>query len=72
MGMTVEKDERSGDGWTILAKTVNRKIDIDLEAGGISLTLWPMAVISRAQWWAVAQASMPTRHGGCFSKKART
>ena len=32
LGVTVEKDERSGDGWTILAKTVSRMIDIDLEA----------------------------------------
>ncbi len=32
MGMTVEKDERSEDGWTIAAKAVERKIGIDLEA----------------------------------------
>ncbi len=32
MGMSVEKDERSDDGWTIVAKAVERKIDIDLEA----------------------------------------
>ncbi len=32
MGMSVEKDERSDDGWTIAAKAVERKIDIDLEA----------------------------------------
>jgi hypothetical protein len=31
MGMTVEEDERTEDGWTILAKAVNRKIDIEFE-----------------------------------------
>jgi hypothetical protein len=31
MGMSVEKDEKSEDGWTIVAKAVERKIDIDLE-----------------------------------------
>ena len=32
MGIAVEKDERSEDGWTIVAKAVERKIDIDFEA----------------------------------------
>ncbi len=32
MGMAVEKDEISGDGWAILARAVDRKIDIDLES----------------------------------------
>ena len=32
MGMSVEKDERSDDGWTVLAKAANRTINIDLEA----------------------------------------
>ncbi len=32
MGMSVEKDQRSDDGWTIVAKAIERKIDIDLEA----------------------------------------
>ncbi len=32
MGMAVEKDEISEDGWTIMARAVDRKIDIDLES----------------------------------------
>jgi hypothetical protein len=32
MGMIVERDEKSEDGWTIAAKAVERKIGIDLEA----------------------------------------
>lgn len=32
MGMPVEKDEISEDGWTIMARAVDRKIDIDLES----------------------------------------
>ncbi len=32
MGMSVEKDGKSDDGWTIVAKAVDRTIDIDLEA----------------------------------------
>jgi len=32
MGMVVEKDEISEDGWTIMARAVDRKIDIDLES----------------------------------------
>lgn len=32
MGMPVEKDEISEDGWTIMARAVDRNIDIDLES----------------------------------------
>ena len=32
MGMTVEKEERSGDQWTILAKTENQKSKIEIRA----------------------------------------
>lgn len=40
--------------------------------GAISLTVWPSVASLRAQWWALAQASMPTRQGGKFSKKTAT
>ena len=32
MGMSVEKDGRTKDGWTVVAKAADRKINIDLEA----------------------------------------
>ena len=35
----------------------------------VSLTVWPRACSLRAQWWALAQASVPTRHAGTFAKK---
>src|SRR3954465_5714937 len=35
---------------------------------GINRTWWPSLVSSRAQWCAVAQASMPTRHGARLLK----
>src|SRR3954465_606177 len=36
---------------------------------GINRTWWPSLVSSRAQWCAVAQASMPTRRRQTFKKR---
>src|SRR5580704_242148 len=38
----------------------------------MSFTSCPSAISSRAQWCAVAQASMPTRQGPCLRKNSTT
>src|SRR3954454_7788848 len=38
--------------------------------GGISRTSCPSLISSRAQWWALPQASIPIRHGGRPAKNA--
>src|SRR5215207_9325144 len=47
--------------------------DIRLHVGGgIKCTVCPSRISSRAQWWAVAQASIPTRQGGSAAKNDST
>jgi hypothetical protein len=40
--------------------------------GGMRRTSWPSMTSSRAQWWAVGQASIATVQGGSPEKKARS
>ena len=64
--------DRLADGLGV-GRIVLLPFDVRLDVGRRHQpTVWPSACSSRDQWCDEAQASMPTRQGGSFSKNART